>query len=786
MPEEPSQTPDERPGVQQEADASGHGRVYQAGRDQTINEVVLPKGALRPVTEVAAPPGLVNVPAHSQLFVGRAGELASLKEILGDAGAVVVTAVHGLGGVGKSTLAAQHAAQQATRFNPVWWITADTGTAVQAGLAGLAVALQPELGVLPLEALEARALAWLQAHRGWLLVMDDLTDPEAAAVVLDRPMAGRILVTSRLGEGWHRFGAHMLHLDVLSQDEAVALLTRIAGHGRSGGRLEGAAELVVELGCLPLAVEQAGAYLHQARLSAAAYLDLLNASPAVMFDRAARGSDGERTIARIWRHTLDRLTTTPLAGNLLRVLAWYASEQIPRTLLDGFADGPDLVDALGELAAYNMITLEEDGAVSLHRLVQAVARTADPADPHRHEPDITAALNHATGLLNRALPGDTRNPATWPVWRALLPHIATLASNTSPVVDTATIAHLLNDTGAFLYDQGDLARATTYYQRALAAYQRVLGADHPSTLASGNNLASAYRAAGDLGRAMPLCVQTLADRVRVLGADHPDTLSSRSNLADAYRAAGDVGRALFLHEQTLADRVRVLGADHPDTLSSRNNLASAYQAAGDVGRALFLHEQTLADRVRVLGADHPDTLSSRNNLAYAYRAAGDVGRALSLYEQTLADRVRVLGTDHPSTLISRNNLAYAYRAAGDVGRALPLYEQTLADRVRVLGTDHPSTLITRNHLAGAYQAAGDVGRALSLYEQTLADRVRVLGTDHPSTLTSRNHLAYAYQVAGDLARAIPLYEATLNDCERVLGADHPLTQVVRRNLEATR
>jgi hypothetical protein len=119
------------------------------------------------------------------------------------------------------------------------------------------------LAVLPLEPLVQRALGWLQAHPGWLLVLDDLTDPEDAAVVLDRPMPGRMLVTSRLGEGWsHRYGARVLHLDVLPEDKAVELLAGIAD--RTGGAgLEGAAELVAELGWLPLAIEQAGAYLHQ-------------------------------------------------------------------------------------------------------------------------------------------------------------------------------------------------------------------------------------------------------------------------------------------------------------------------------------------------------------------------------------------------------------------------------------------------------------------------------------------------------------------------------------------
>ena len=72
----------------------------------------------------------------------------------------------------------------------------------------------------------------------------------------------------------------------------------------------------------------------------------------------------------------------------------------------------------------------------------------------------------------------------------------------------------------------------------------------------------------------------VADQERVLGPDHPDTLAARNNLAVAYQDAGRTAEAITLHEQTLAARERVLGPDHPDTLTSRNNLAIAYQAAG--------------------------------------------------------------------------------------------------------------------------------------------------------------------------------------------------------------
>ncbi|MGW6505943.1 NB-ARC domain-containing protein, partial [Nonomuraea angiospora] len=373
--------------------------------------------------------------------------------------ALVVAAVHGLGGVGKSTLAARCAIRWSARAggpHPVWWITADSASAVQAGLAGLATALQPELSeALPLEALAERAVAWLAAHRGWLLVLDNVTDPADVAMLLARRLKGRIVVTSRLAEGWHRYGAHLLRLDVLTEPQAVELLLRIADHlDADDGE---AADLCRELGYLPLAVEQAAAYLHQTRLTPARYLEFLRDNPAVMYDQTARGSDAMRTIARIWRITLDSLADTPLAGHLLRTLAWWAPEAIPRTLLDP-ANPAKVTTALGALAAYNLVVLDAD-TVTVHRLVQAVARTPDPGDPHRRPTDIDFARYLATGLLNQARPHDAEDPARWPIWRALLPHIEALSDHTDPASDILVSADLLSWTARFLLSQEDVHRA---------------------------------------------------------------------------------------------------------------------------------------------------------------------------------------------------------------------------------------------------------------------------------------------------------------------------------------
>jgi len=693
--------PEDPPGprVEMRGEARDWSTFTQIGTQ--INQAPpLPAEAFRPWAELPVPPGLANIPARPGLFVGRAGELARLDAALAGPGGVVVQAVHGLGGIGKSTLAAHWAATHASDYTLTWWITAATPADIDTGLAALAGALQPALsGVLPLEALREGAVQWLAAHSGWLLILDNVTDPVDVAALLARAPVGRYLITSRRATGWHAT-AVPVRLDVLDPAEAEALLSAILTQDRPR-EVDNAAELCAELGFLPLAVEQAGAYLAQAGATPREYLDLLARYPSAMYQASAEGGDAARTIARIWHVTLDRLADDPLAGQILRILAWYAPEAIPRALLAGLADPPALLRATGRLAAYSMLTADA-GVLAMHRLVQAVTRTPDPGDPHRSPQAIDDARDQATRQLAAALP-HWQDPAGWPAWRTLLPHIDALAGHAPPDADTETTVYLLNQAGLFLDNQGQPARAAGYFQRALADCVRVLGQDHPSTLTSRNNLAVAYRAAGDLGRAIPLCEQALADSVRVLGQDHPAALLSRNNLAGAYEDAGDLGRAIPLYEQALADFARVLGEDHPQTLTSRNNLAVAYRAAGDLGRAIPLFEQALADSVRALAQDHPAALLSRNNLAYAYQAAGDLGRAIPLYEQALTDRQRVLGQDHPDTLTSRNNLAAAYEDAGDLGRAIPLYEQALADSVRVLGQDHPQTKIVRGNLAIARQ-----------------------------------------------------------------------------------
>ncbi|MFF7360583.1 tetratricopeptide repeat protein [Streptomyces sp. NPDC008125] len=803
------------PDTPQPPPVSARAGANAAGRD-ILNSVALhvenatlpPVEAYGPIPGDAADSGLSNLP-HGALFVGRSAELDALDTAFEAPGGVVLRAVSGLGGVGKSALAARWAATRSTaRLR--WWIGADSPAGVEAGLAGLARALQPGLTGLPQELQRERALGWLAAHDDWLVVLDNVNHPDGVRPLLDRlgGGGGRVLVTTRLATGWHQLDATTVRLGVFAPAESVELFRRVLT--QAGPRdTDGAAEVCEELGHLALAVEQAAAYCHENGTTPREYLGMLCSWPAETYATGAETTDADRTVARVWRITLDRLADTPLAGDVLRTLAWYAPDHIPRTLLDGPAPPPLLAKAIGRLVAHSMITAGPDGTLSVHRLVQALARTPDPDDPHRAADAVAEARERATEGLLRTVPDEER-PDLWPLGRALLAHAEALAQHTAPEDDSEATAHLLSWAARFLKEQVVLEPAAVHYRRALNGLVAALGEDDPAVMncradlaevlvgleqpeqaaalyevvLAGSrrvvgdedtnsrilraNLATAAYKAGDLDRAERLYARILADVIRADGDEHPLALAIRSGLAHVHERRGDIGEALVMHGRVLADRLRVLGEDHLETLAARDALGHAREAAGDIAQAVETLRVNLDEYLRVLGERHPATLAARCHLADVHLLDGDPERAIVMFRQNL-DAAHHLGGDHPQALIARFRLACAYRTSGNLSRAVPLFEEDLATRSRLYGEDHLDTLRAGHHLAAACLEAGESDRARTLRADNLTRLERALGKDHPETLSGRHYLAQTVLVAGDAQEALRQYLRLAADCARVLG-----------------
>ncbi len=691
----------------------------------------------------SAPAATVHLPARNDLFVGRRRELDLLDEAFGETGGVVVQAVHGLGGIGKSTLAAQWAARHTDDFNPVWWIPAETPGELDTGLAELAVALQPPLrDILSRDALRDQALRWLSAHDGWLLILDNVVDPADIEPLLARATRGRVLVTTRRATGWHGVVARSVRLDVLEADEAVELFTRILALA-DVHEVDGAADVCAELGHLPLAVEQAAAYCADAAMPPYEYLDLLTRYPADLYGH------GRPAIGRTWRVTLDRLTAEdPLTARILRVLAWFAPDGIPRALLDGLADRPRLMRAIGRLASHSMIRTHEKGFLSVHRLVQDVSRTADESDaeegdPHRRSADIDAALETAIDLLNQVQPR-WQQEEDWPAWALLLPHIVALAEHLPTGAEAARLVRVLHafvpvlsESGAFaLYHKGyelafDLLRPAVdiceLYPGDDRARERVIAR---------NSLGQAYAALGDVRTGMAQVEQALADAEQHLGKEDRDTLTVRVTLANQHRDIGQVDEAVRLLERVLADIERTVGADSLDAHWARCNLGTAYRTVGRTDAARRLLTRSVAEGVRLLGEDHSHVIMLRSALGQTHLDAGKISRAVAVSERALADARARFGAHHPTMVEVLRGLARVYVEAGRRDEAVPLLEEALEAAADSLGDDHPETIALRNNLGATLADVGDRERATELLQQALRDCRRAYGDEDERTRTT--------------------------------------------------
>jgi hypothetical protein len=577
--------------------------VVSTGDSAVIDARVthLPAEAARAPADVAAAPGLHNLPAPGNpVFVDRLDDLAELDTVMSREPPASPPVVHGLGGTGKSTLALHFAHRNRERYNPVWWISADSPVSVTSGFAELAARLDPYANMTAKTSTEAAvwAVGWLQAHDGWLLVLDDADSPRSLESVLGPLAGGRHLITSRRATGWHRVG-RPLPLAVLPRDAARDMLMRIVNPGDDSDQAV-FERLAAELGCLPLALEQAAAYIEHTQITPAACLDRLRRYPARMFAASGLSDAGEsgrqRTIARVWQLSLEAIEgEQPLAGEILRTLAWFSPDPIPRDLAYQLDVDPITVDdALALLNAYSMITLTSR-TVTIHRLVQAVARIPDPADPHRTPEAVSQARGRAARLLLGVLPQNPLfNVPNWPRWRELLPHALAIASHITPDQDTPATAGILVAASAFLIADGHYDQAIASARRAVDACRQLHGPDTLETLTARSFLASAYRAAGDLDAAAPLHELNVADSERVLGEDHRQTLDARANLAYLYALQHQEDRALELHERNLSDYERLYGSDDLHTLNARANLASSHRDAGHLVRAIELHEQSAA------------------------------------------------------------------------------------------------------------------------------------------------------------------------------------------------
>jgi hypothetical protein len=652
-------------------------------------------------------PGMpVRLAPRPVFLAGREGMLAELDARLTGGPGPRLVALCGLGGAGKTSVAIEYAHRHLaeSEVGVCWQFPAEDPALLEAEFAVLAAQLGARDVVDARDPVASVHAVLARSGTGWLLVFDNIVDRASVERFVPPAGNGRVLVTT---QSQHWPPAQALDVPVLDTNVAAGFLVNRTGDVDWAA----ARELTAELGGLPLALEQAAAYIQATGTTMAGYRLLFRNRQA---DLLARGEAAGHPldVATTFGLAMSRLAgQSPAAAGLLRLLAFLAPEPVPLDLLlsgDQAAGrlGPEAAagigpllgdpvaagDAVTALRRYSLLSPAGDGLVLVHRLVQTVTRahlTTEAAAQWRQA---------AAALVEAAVPAHPEVPSAWKACAALLPHARAVLDLTGEGM--SRIAHYLGSSGSYTAAR-DLVELTADARTAEEAY----GPDHPDTLTARSNLAHWTGKGGDAAGARDQYAALLPIAERVQGPEHPDTLTARHNLARWTGVAGDAAEARDQYVVLVPVMERVLGPEHPDTLSARANFAYCTGLAGDAARARDQYLTLVPIIERVLGPEHRGTLNPHASLAYWTGVAGDAAGARDQLAPLVPVMERVLGPEHPDTLTARHNLAHWTGVAGDPSGAYDQLAALLPIRERVFGPDHPGTLTAR------YELAHWVGRA---------------------------------------------------------------------------
>ncbi|HEU5199018.1 MAG TPA: tetratricopeptide repeat protein, partial [Ktedonobacterales bacterium] len=795
-------------------------------------------------------------------FTGREQVLKYLNERLGvrairDPGRLPVAisqprAISGLGGIGKTQTAVEYAYRFRDEYDMVVLVHASEREVLVGELAALASLLGlPTYAETNQERLAEAVKHWLETQKEqvWLLIFDNVEDFEVVKKFLPEKGDGAVLLTTRL----QAVGTHIrkVSLNTLTLEEGITFFQERVGTGVEPGQKtlpeperRDAAELAALLGGLPLALEQAAAYIEEYGCSLAEYVTLYTRQRATFLQmQKLDPNDYRASVATTWLISFQRVEeANPDAVLLLRLLAFLHPDAIPEdALLQGAAEvgppfqtaaenAPRLQAAIEILQRYSLIRYHQPTkTLTIHRLVQAVIQDSmEEAEQHTWRERAMLAVNAAFPIPEED---------TWEQCERLLPH-ALLAAHSigQQSIVSQEAGRLLHETASYLQRRARHAEAEPLFQRALQIREQLLGPEHLEVAASLNGLADLYRERGKQAEAEPLFKRALDLRERLLKPEDVLVAISWTNLANLYQDQGRYAEAEPLYLRARDIFQQQVMADHRQDAPAFKQLALLLARLLSNLGAMYLEQDRLAEcepllrnAIQMLEQHFdPDSYwlaDPLNNLAILSKNLGRWSEAEPLYQRSLHIWEQHFGPEHSRVALAANNLGEFYKEQGRYAEAEEHYQQALriweqrfgaehflvgvaftnlADNARQQGKDNEAEQrfqqglsifdqgkgppYYRAHalhgLANLYREQKRYTRAELLYQQALEIRKQAWEPPHPDIAESLHDLAQLREAQGNLSEAKTLYEEALHQREQAFGIDHPKTVETRYRLIA--
>lgn len=762
--------------------------LQETNRVQHTEVLVLLERIISTLRPAASPISIQwNLPLRNPFFTGREEVLGNLDTQMRDTRLV---ALSGLPGAGKTSIAIEYAHRRSKEYQAVFFVKAETQDDLLTGFAALAHPLGlPERDEKDVNKVVMAVKHWLENNSGWLLLLDNADDTSVVRSFIPTGKQGHVLLTTRssLVGGIVK---DVIGVDKMVPHEAALLLLRRAGllteteDLTSAGDEDKSAALSIarDVDGLPLAVDQAGAFIRSTPVTPAEYLELYHTAGTALRAEADRdGTYDHISVLTTFSLAFENVVrNNAVAADLLRLCSFLSPDAIPEVILNEGV--PELGEYLNEAATqplvlykalqetYRYSLLRRDPrarTLSVHRLVQVVLQDNMSMDERRLWGE------RAIKALARSFPVTTLS--NLPDCERLLPHARVCANLVTEWGFEILEAGLLQHNLALYYNfRGQFAEAEQFARRALPIREKCLGESHLDVAETIHILGSVCYYQGRAGEAEPLYLKALAIREATLGKEHPDVGPSLNGLANVYSYQSRFAEAEPLYRRALSLLEKTRGHEHSDVAYVLNNLSIIYFHRGNYKEAEQYLLRSVAIREKTLGTEHPDVAHSLNNLANVLSYQGRYSEAESLFRRALSIWKKAFGDEHPYVATSIGNLAKICNLQGRYSESEPLFQQALAITEKTVGLDYPEAIHLFNGLAKVYALQKRFDEAEGLHRRALSSIEKSLGVEHPYAAFCIQGLAELYRDQGRNGEAELLFQQATLIREKVLGPNHNL------------
>ena len=658
--------------------SAGHAAIPLAAATSLVEREHTPPMVATPPQDSSV---IWNVPyRRNPFFTGRENILASLHEKLHAGKAMSqIQAISGLGGSGKTQIAVEYAYRHHSDYSVILWLRGDRRDILREDRTTIASHLSFKgksddfIGAVR---------SWLKTNTNWLLILDNVENLTLLRTFIPSNVRGHVLLTTRTQATGTI--AQRIDLGKMARDEAkLFLLRRIKKlfqdaslADASHSDMEEANEIAELLGDLPLALDQAGAYIEETGCSLKDYLSLCNTRRAKLL--AMRGG------IAFWHHYKpgQYAVIEPLIEKELAYAeqAFGSDNQHVATIRLKLAE---LYYKQGKYSQAEQLFLQSLSIKEQHvGLLHA----------------CVACNFNGLGLVCLAL-------GKYSLAQSYFLH-ALMVWERLPEPRHPFMGRTLNALARLSIVLGKYTQAEVYLQRERMLLEQTLQPLHPAIINSLNEWAVLCMAQGRYDQVEILLDQAQTILTKTVRLKHPIAGRVLHTLAQFYTIRGKYVQAEQILQEVLGIREQALGFEHLEVAAIVNTLADVYVAQSQRSLAEALYKQALEVREKLLGPEHPDVAQTLNGLAGLYFTRTEYQRAEQYYKQALAIREKALGSEHPDVAQTLNDLARLYSNRRRYDAAEPLFRRALAIREKTLGSEHIEVGATKKSFSLVLWAIG--------------------------------------------------------------------------------